>query len=124
MGGRELAGFVDCFGCGGAEGQPSPGAHGVCGHEQWAGRHPRGLAHISHETLQPGQFVAVAAGIGVPRHDRKMMPAQRIANGRRRCVDVNRCLGGQNLAHTQRTKAVLILQPALALVLVHFDDLL
>ena len=124
MGGRELAGFVDCFGCGGAEGQPSPAAHGVGGHEQRARRHPCGPAHISQETLQPRQFVAIAAGIGVPGHYRQMMPAQRIANRRRRGVDVNRCLGGQNLAHTQRAKAVLILQPAFALLLVHFDDLL
>jgi hypothetical protein len=74
--------------------------------------------------LQPRQFVAVTAGLGVPGHHRQMVPAQRIANRRRRGIDVNRCLGGKNLAHTQHAKAVLILQPAFALVLVHLDDLL
>ena len=53
-----------------------------------------------------------------------MVPSQRIADYGARRVSVDQLVRGQDLAHPQATKTVLVLQPAFTFVFVDSDDLL
>ncbi len=82
------------------------------------------MAELAKKALQPGQFVSPGARIRIPEHQGDVMPAQRIADRGAGRVDVDVLLACQNLAHSQRPDAVLVLQPSFAFVLIHDDHLL
>ena len=60
----------------------------------------------------------------VPHDERQVVPAQRIADRGGCRIDVDGLVRGQDLAHPQGAKAVLVLQPSFAFVFVDGDDLL
>jgi hypothetical protein len=96
----------------------------VRGRKQGVRAHVGGLAKLTKEALQPGEFVTAGALVRIPHHDREVVPPQRIADRLTRRVDVDFRLPGHDLSDSQCADAVLVLQPSFALVLVDGDDLL
>ena len=74
--------------------------------------------------MQPGQLIAFGARVRVPHGQRQMVPPQRITDRRGCRIHIDGLVRGQDLAHPQAAKTVLVLQPAFAFVFVDGDNLL
>ena len=71
--------------------KPTPSRGLIGGREQRVRPDFGGLAQFAEETLKPGEFVTRGVLVGVPQHDGKVVPPQRIADRLAGRVDVD-CL--------------------------------
>src|SRR5882757_5206660 len=78
---------------------------------------------FTQESFQPHELIARVRVFGVPEDQREVEPPERVANRGRHRVQIYQT-AVEHLAHPNRTDAVAVLRPAIALDLVYPDHLL